>query len=96
MSHETLTINVIQEDIDKGKPREPSMCPIALAIKREYHAPHVLVGGVIRKYDYEGSNTTYKTPHQILEWMTNFDMGLKVEPFSAVVEELVNPIWSPK
>lgn len=80
----TLHISVTQEDIDSGRLRRPSPCPIALAIGRATAKPAV-VG-----YANIGINGPHyifaTTPSDISRWIGRLDAGLPVEPCEFDIE----------
>ena len=76
----TITVEVTQEDIKKGRACDGTYCPIALALKRKIKRP-CLVG--VKDIDIYNPKSKY-TLHvpQIKLFVGNFDHGNKVEPFT--------------
>ena len=84
---DTITVNVTQEDIDKGMPCMPSCCPITLAVKREHGFKFVSTGVsyVSTSNDEETPDwTDYYLPSEAQEFIDLFDGEGKhtVEPFT--------------
>lgn len=40
----SVTIEVTQDDIDAGIPKDPAMCPIAVAVRRQFQPTTCIVG----------------------------------------------------
>lgn len=74
------TINVTQEDINNGKPGEPSYCPIALAAQRVI-PERVRVRTRIMNIGKYGE-TVVSLPIVAVEFVEDFDAHCKVQPFS--------------
>lgn len=91
-----ITINVTQEDIDYGLKHDPNFCPIARAIKRETKADvsvgtytatlvpkKTLLGKIL------GRNSSYyfvNLSKTATAFISAFDTGKKVEPFTEVID----------
>ena len=81
----TYYIEVKQEHIDKGEPKNPQSCPIALAFREQDVEAGIFAGGVL----IESRDPTGQTEH-IMEWdapeeveafVKSFDEGGTVDPF---------------
>lgn len=73
----TVTIEVTAEDIERGARIDPERCPIALACRRALPDIAVSVDGYgIDEYDL------IPTPDVAAKFITSFDTGKTVEPFS--------------
>lgn len=76
-----VTISVTEDDILKGKPRSSNHCPIARAANRVHHAEDVRVYycGILT------SRGRIPLPQSATDFITRFDVGLKVSPFSFTI-----------
>lgn len=74
-----MRIEVTQKDIDRGKPCDDSMCPIALAIKRQIRRRVV---NVTRSRVNLAHGRIIGLPKEALVFIEWFDDGLPVQPFS--------------
>lgn len=90
-----MKINVTQEHIDKGRAavllhRAPCyVCPIAQALADAgFH--QVSVGREEAYWWENGSETVFYIPEVVSEWITAFDNGLYVEPFTLDLGEVVD------
>lgn len=73
-----MQIKVTQEDIDKGTKRSCTLCPVALAVKRQFLKSTILVcEGTIDI----SKELIYDTPYEVAQFICNFDAGNLVEPF---------------
>ena len=70
----TITITVTQHDIECGAPREPTACPVALAVGRVANDPFV---GVIWLYCSLGR---FRLTLAINKFIRDFDGGQVVHP----------------
>jgi hypothetical protein len=81
-----VTINVTQEDIDKGEKLNCSACPIGLALARAgFPVTSVMwftVGDKTSILDYVSTLER----HPINQFMADFDGGCEVKPFSFVLD----------
>jgi len=93
-----MKIDITQEDINNGIPRNHECCPVALAIKRCFKTDLVLVngrramftkfkpmsltGGAIEAYQYE-----MPLPENVQFFISMFDKGVGVGPISFEAEE---------
>lgn len=92
-----VTVEVTQEDIDKGQRGEVCSCAIALAVTRALGEP-VVVGPQIDNlftwavFARRGASVSLtgrviaKLPKEAREFAGRFDRMLEVEPFSFAVE----------
>lgn len=85
-----IQIDVTQEDIDTGIKEDAEACAIAKTLKRNGYK-HVTVGNDSITFYYKGIDW-YATPPSIAsEFISNFDEGELVKPFSfeliAITEE---------
>lgn len=76
-----IRIEVTREDIDKGVPGDPCRCPIALAAGRRFGGNPSVTYREIWK-SLEGHERLGKLPPEAVEFATNFDEHLPVEPMS--------------
>lgn len=77
-----ITINVTQEDIDKGQRRSPETCPIALAASRILSSKVQV--GIIGMYTKQRAITNI--PLLAKQFIIKFDDGEKVGPFSFEID----------
>jgi len=78
---ETLTIEVTQEDIDKGKPKSMTCCPVALAFKRATGRKRgIYVLGMSVKVHGGGQMTSWWGGRAQGVFMWAFDRGEPVSP----------------
>jgi hypothetical protein len=78
-----MRIEVTEQDIAAGRRRQPSACPIALAVKRAYAVERASVA----EYDiivtrWCDRQFKWRTPTPAASFIERFDKGEKVEPFS--------------
>ena len=86
----TLTIEVTQEDIDRGLPRNCGHCPVALAVMRATGFEEVYVSAwsmqLYRKGSYVPGGSAL-TPKEAAGFIDAFDgRGACPEPFSFTVD----------
>ena len=77
-------IVVTQDDINAGKPRVPSSCPIALAVRRQYPEVEAVKVGPNEGIIVTGPNCRTITTELLddeRDWVRRFDRGEKVVPF---------------
>lgn len=84
-------ISVTAEDIKHGIRKNCRMCPIALAIKREFPIGGVAVTGPSLKYArtrLDGSllRMMFQLPRRCEKFVRDFDVALPVEPFTFTLE----------
>lgn len=80
-----LTIEVTQDDIDKGNRVSPVSCPIALAVKRQYrsrwlHSPPNSVSVSQRGVTIDSQD--YSIPKEARFFISDFDCDHDVKPFT--------------
>lgn len=73
-----MKINVKQDDIKRGTRFTPTICPIALAIKRATRRKVSAGCGWI----VFANGEYYNTPHEVRLFMDRYDSRLPVEPFT--------------
>lgn len=79
-----MTIEVTQEDIDKGVPENCSKCPVARAIERTLPNPSPSIAvdpEVIEWFDGDQWQFRY-TKVKVQTFIERFDAGKPVKPFS--------------
>ncbi len=82
-----MTINVTQEDIDKGKPDNNCECPVALAIRRTQNIPphcHVYVEGKGAMWGFQ----SYALDTAGINFIDSFDNGKPVTPLTVELTEI--------
>ncbi len=72
-----VTINVTQEDIDKGKQGDSCKCPVALALRRIH--PGARVGSLTL---FIADDWVESTPEVARKFISEFDNGRPVGPIS--------------
>lgn len=78
-----MTYNVLQKHLDAGKPVSAKEDPVALAIGEVTGS--VVLSAFDRIIIFEKGMKSYavhRTPDVVVDKMTEFDKGKKVEPFS--------------
>lgn len=75
-----MTINVTQEDIDNGIPEDPTLCAIALAVRKVSpgHEDEVVVHSHVVWIGRE----LYDLPQSAAEFIRGFDCGFDSYPFT--------------
>lgn len=81
----TVTINVLQDDINKGWANNPGACPIALAAARTLRVPCTVGDETLSVDNYRSFATL---PLSAQAFVLTFDLGGSVSPFSFDVEVL--------
>ena len=85
-------IKVTQEHINKGKRKDYSSCPIALAVKDVFPNDVIEVGQfdlTFENCDYESGNGKYlgyELPNIACNFVEDFDAGRNVKPFDFELE----------
>lgn len=79
-----ITVNVNQLDIDRGRPGNASMCPIAQSLERRGYV-HVAVGPnhlqiCMACNHMGGGEAIYKTSPHAANFIRDFDNGKPVNP----------------
>jgi len=77
-----MKIQVTQDHIDKGKPRLPKCCPIALAIQSHFPNLKVSVGNP----SYHIGDYCGMLLDSISARISAFDQDLKMEPFELEID----------
>ena len=76
-------IHVIQDDIDSGAPRNEQFCPIACAARRSFEEARCYTEqSTLEVYSENRTHTSYCLPPEAIEFITRFDTGQPVEPFT--------------
>jgi len=79
----TININVTENDIRQGVPEDCNQCPIAIAALRVFPETEIRVGDMIEVYPLNGDDEEwYDLPDSALEFISDFDDGKDVHPFS--------------
>lgn len=83
----TFIIDVTQEDIDAGLPKDPCQCPIALALYRALDKTvnkylFEVTNMSIRHIDEWGNVTQAWLPMSAFNFINRFDEGKEVKPFT--------------
>lgn len=78
-----MSVKVTREDIRHGVPDSPASCPVALAIARAQG------GGVATLYhsDILSTRGVFDTPERVAVWMSDFDYGNPVRPFTFTLKK---------
>jgi len=77
-----IKVDVLQDDIKKGKPRCPCVCPIALAVKRAVEVDTIAIWG--RGLNYI-NGIKYRLCDTGSDFVYNFDKYEEVKPCSVVL-----------
>lgn len=79
-----VTIEVTQDDIDKGEPGNPCACPIWWALHRAFPALPMFVGTAVIRCDHAGSHAPVfaRLPQSARDFIARLDTAHSVEPFS--------------
>lgn len=73
-----ITINVTQDDINKGQKSKCFYCPVALATKRALKCRNVMICTDTLKT----SGYTAPLPLDVRQWVWDYDYGQPVQPIS--------------
>lgn len=82
-------LDVTQDDIRQGRPRNSRLCPIALAAARAFPDATLVSAGYDHVYVTNGvdhTNYVYKTNGNARAWQHDFDMDIPVEPTTVKLE----------
>jgi len=72
-----MKITVTQKDIKNGKPCKSFLCPIAIAVQRKTKGIYrVMAEELVKK------GVVYPLPDIAKEFISRFDEGMPVKPFS--------------
>lgn len=86
-----ITVEVTQEDIDKGVAGNPCLCPIARAVRRELDIPTISTDVSVYSWTMDALDVFYTLPASAERFVTRFDYGDSVEPFTFTATE-----WNPE
>lgn len=75
-------IDVTKEDIEAGKPREATSCPIALAATRAVGHQMYMGSSLL----HSGDMQWFFVSPEVSGWIHDFDAGRDVEPISFEVD----------
>lgn len=78
-----ITINVTEEDIKKGEKSCMSGCPVAIAARR---ATGRKVRVSINYLFYEFGLREHALPHEVSNFVCDFDNGLPVQPITFEID----------
>lgn len=82
-----LEIDVTADDILNGVREDALACPVALAAMRATGCGHVMTDGDVLRIDESGGETMEgNLPDSVAEFVSRFDRGDPVLPFSFGVE----------
>lgn len=89
-----MKITVTQRDINKGCRSDDSNCPIARAVRRAFHykyRPSVFLDIFLDKPGIGNALgcRIFTMPKKARNFVSNFDFGLKVKPFSFEIKEII-------
>lgn len=80
-----IRIYISQSEIDNGKPKKPSFCPIALSANKILNC--ISVGTRFMYINtWHMNETRLLLPPEAVQFIRSFDRGLPVQPFDFVVE----------
>lgn len=80
-----ITVNVTQQDINRGIKMACLHCPVSLALTRSYNSKEsIFVGGA----DYFVKNRVYRLPQELKDFIHKFDNGFEVKPFTLTFQEV--------
>lgn len=85
-----MKVRITQEHIDKGERHARGRCPIALAIKERKGVIDVNILYDSAYIKYTKSSTTYFMSKEGSTFITLFDIGKKVKPFTLELRDKVN------
>lgn len=83
-----VTIEVTQEDIDRGIRESCTCCPIANAMKRILKPDDVRVRNKETWTSYRYVELTHLLPNEAAKFIRYFDNGETVHPFTFELEEV--------
>ena len=78
-----LTVEVTQQDIERGSLIECRSCPVALALQRAT-GREVEVAGPW--FIFANSRRHFNLPESVRDFVAQFDSGVAVQPFSFEIE----------
>jgi len=74
-----MKITVTKLDIKRGDQREHAFCPVARALRRVYSWKKIINVGHLY---IQLNNKRYTTPDNVDQWISQFDEGRFVFPFT--------------
>lgn len=81
-----MKIQVTQDDIDRGTPRDNKTCALAVSIQRQTNLKYVSIAvGSVYSGPYENRIITHLSD-DVCDWYMTFDKGLPVKPFEFELE----------
>lgn len=75
-----MIISITAQDIRRGKPAMPGICPVALAVKRAFRTSDIAISSFHIYKD--GESAIYDLPEDAIDWILRFDEGKDCEPFN--------------
>ena len=84
MKYTIYTINVTEDDIKNGKPKESMHCPVAIACHRA--APDHNFSILHDEIEVDESGVIAECPWSVFDFVEAFDSGRKVQPFTFELE----------
>lgn len=87
-----VLIEVTAEDIAEGVPKDDCECPVARAIKRATGLRTSVAELGISVNCYYPDSVEVRTPDEVREFVTRFDAGSGVEPFSFLLDYSPAPV----
>jgi hypothetical protein len=84
-----MLIRVTQDHINAGIRRKSKKCPIALSVLEQTGADWCTVGIQYANYTKEKILYYFALPSAAKVFVSNFDDGLRVEPFEMEIEPMV-------
>lgn len=78
--YKTLNFYITKKDIENGKKKNPSFCPVSLSIRRIFGLKTLVCGGSITIYlDYD-TTINKPTPSFLAHFIDEFDIGYPSVP----------------
>lgn len=77
-----VTIEVTQRHIDEGEVGDCSLCPVARGTQDAFPGFKIVVGDDDIFIDEEGVGLNYATPSIVRDFISDFDNGRLVHPFT--------------
>lgn len=83
-------VDICDRHIESGQPREIQYCPIALAVKEALAtARRIAVDAECLEFETRPySLCLFRLSNEATNFITRFDSGLPVEPFTLLLEEV--------
>jgi hypothetical protein len=77
-----VKVCVTQKEIDEGNPVDTASCPVALALKREFHPQNINVTKFFTRLYFAGYLVkAMNNPVRVQRFIQDFDSGKSVKPF---------------